>query len=208
MGVHLFNRQPNKITLTKTGRLAVQKANKLLAANRQFVTEIQDFAQNQRILKVASTAPGPLILLKRQQNQKNSSYQVEENLLTEDEVTGNLTNHRYSLIITNHELQSSLIESRYLGQEQLFVNLDQFMYLANQRQVQFKELSGLSFVVLSAIGPWKEIIQKEIPDAKFLYQNEYAALSELTRYTNFPFFTTNITDPNETYDTTEVPYNC
>lgn len=54
------------------------------------------------------------------------------------------------------------------------------MYLANQRQVTFKELAGLSFVVLNDIGSWKTIIQENIPDAKFLYQTEYDALSELT----------------------------
>ena len=77
------------------------------------------------------------------------------------------------------------------------------MYLANQQQVTFKELAGLSFVVLSDIGPWKEVIQDNIPDAKFLYQSEYDALTELTKYTNFPFFTTNITEPDGTYDTTD-----
>ncbi len=43
------------------------------------------------------------------------------------------------------------------------------MYLANSQQVSFKDLAGLSFVVLNDIGPWKEIIQKYIPNAKFLY---------------------------------------
>ncbi|MGN1280161.1 MAG: LysR family transcriptional regulator, partial [Limosilactobacillus sp.] len=51
------------------------------------------------------------------------------------------------------------------------------------------------------IGPWKKIVQEHIPDAKFLYQTDYTALRELTKYTNFPFFTTNVTDENirETY---------
>lgn len=47
------------------------------------------------------------------------------------------------------------------------------MYLANSQQVSFKDLAGLSFVVLNDIGPWKEIIQKYIPNAKFLYQEEW-----------------------------------
>ena len=94
------------------------------------------------------------------------------------------------MIISSREIQSDQVESIFLGQERLFVNLDQFMYLANQRSVTFKELRGISFVVLSDIGPWRKIVSDHIPDAKFLYQTDYDALRELTKYTNVPFFTT------------------
>ena len=40
LGVQLFDRQPNRITLTKTGELAAEKARSLLQANQQFITEI------------------------------------------------------------------------------------------------------------------------------------------------------------------------
>lgn len=203
LGVQLFDRQPNRISLTKTGELAAEKANALLQANQQFITEIKNYAQSQQVLKVASVAPGPSILLERLHEQSALDYQVAADLLLEAQVADSLLNHQYTFVITNQEIQTDLIESRYIGQEHLFANLDQFMYLANQQQVAFKELAGLSFVVLSDIGPWKEVIQDNIPDAKFLYQNEYDALTELTKYTNFPFFTTNITEPDGAYDTTD-----
>lgn len=201
LGVQLFNRQPNRITLTKTGKLAAEKASTLLQANQQFVTEIRNYAHNQRILKIACVAPGPQIVLAREQQQLNMNIEIEHRLLPNDQVEAVLLNHQYSLVITSQEIQTDLIESRYFGQEHLYVNLDQFMYLANQRQVSFKELAGLSFVVLNEIGPWKQIIQDNIPNAKFLYQAEYDSMQELTKYTNFPFFTTNITNPNEVYNT-------
>ena len=52
----------------------------------------------------------------------------------------------------------------------------------------------MSFIVLSDIGPWRQIIQDQIPGAKFLYQGEMAALQEITRYSNFPYFSTNVTE--------------
>lgn len=203
LGVQLFDRQPNRISLTKTGELAAEKANALLQANQQFITEIKNYAQSQQVLKVASVAPGPSILLERLHEQSALYYQVASDLLPEAQAAESLLDHQYTFVITNQEIQTDLIESRYIGQEHLFANLDQFMYLANQQQVTFKELAGLSFVVLSDIGLWKEVIQDNIPDAKFLYQSEYDALTELTKYTNFPFFTTNITEPDGTYDTTD-----
>ena len=204
LGVQLFDRHPNRITLTKTGKIAAEKANQLLQANQQFITEIKNYAQNQQVFKIASVAPGPLIVLEQNLTKLNANIDIDEALLDQTSVEKCLLNHRYSVIITNCEIQTDLIESRYLGQEHLYVNLDQFMYLANQRQVTFKELAGFSFVVLNEIGPWKQIIQSNIPNAKFLYQTEHDALSELTKYTNFPFFTTNITQPDNVYDTTDT----
>lgn len=204
LGVQLFDRHPNRITLTKTGKIAAEKANQLLQANQQFITEIKNYAQNQQVFKIASVAPGPLIVLEQNLTKLNANIDIDEVLFDQDSVKKCLLNRQYSAIITNREIQTDLIESRYLGQEHLYVNLDQFMYLVNQRQVTFKELAGLSFVVLNEIGPWKQIIQSNIPNAKFLYQTEYDALSELTKYTNFPFFTTNITQPDNVYDTTDT----
>ncbi|WP_295747257.1 LysR family transcriptional regulator [uncultured Limosilactobacillus sp.] len=204
LGVKLFERQPNKLELTKTGKLAAKKAATLLQANQQFMNEIRDFSQSQQVLNIACVAPGPQIVIRQAANQLPKKVKLDQQLLPTDQVATSLLNHQYSMLITNHEIQTNLIESYYLGQEHLFVNLDQFMYLANQQTVTFTELRGLSFVVLNEIGPWKQVIQKHIPNAKFLYQAEYDALNELTKYTSFPFFTTNITSPEVPYDTTDT----
>lgn len=204
LGVKLFDRQPNKISLTKAGELAAKKAKLVLDINRQFVNEIRNFAQSQQVIKIASVAPGPQIVIDDNKPQLATNIDLNQELFDINRIEPALLSHQYSLIITNQEIQTDLIESRYLGQERLFVNLDQFMYLANQQQVTFKELAGLSFVVLNEIGPWKQIIQNNIPKAKFLYQAEYDSMRELTKYTNFPFFTTNITNnDNTTYDTSD-----
>ncbi|MBB1079210.1 LysR family transcriptional regulator [Limosilactobacillus sp. STM2_1] len=204
LGVKLFDRQPNKISLTKAGKLAAKKAQLVLDTNRQFVTDIRNYAYTQKVIKIASIAPGPQIVINDNKASLTANIDLNQKLFDINQVEPALLNHQYSLIITNREIQTDHIESRYLGQEQLYVNLDQFMYLANQQQVTFKELTGLSFVVLNEIGPWKQIIQDNIPNAKFLYQTEYDSMQELTKYTNFPFFTTNITNPSETYDTNDT----
>ena len=193
-GVKLFDRQPNCITLTPTGKLAAKLAEQLLQDNRTLVTTVRNYDQTNRVIKIVCSAPGPRFIAERLRDQSASSIQVEPQLLPPDQLLDRLRNRQFSMIISNHEVQTDQVESIFLGQEHLFVNLDQFMYLANQRSVTFQELRGISFVVLSDIGPWKQVVQDQIPDAKFLYQTDYDALRELTRYTNFPFFTTNITD--------------
>lgn len=192
LGVTLFDRQPNKITLTKTGKLAAQQAKKLLAANQDFVTQIRNFDQTQQTIKIGTIAPGPLPIAEHLKQDFN--VEVDRHFVLRQDVSSALLDHQYSLIFSDQEIQNDQIESLFVGQEHLMVNLDQFMYLANKQQVTFKELRGLSFVVLSDIGPWKQIIQDNIPDAKFLYQEQRDAMTEITKYSNFPYFSTNVTD--------------
>lgn len=192
LGVTLFDRQPNKITLTKTGKLAAQQAKKLLAANQEFVTQIRNFDQTQQTIKIGTIAPGPLPIAEHLKQDFNVA--VDRHFVLRQDVNAALLDHQYSFIFSDQEIQNKQIESLFIGKEHLMVNLDQFMYLANKQRVTFEELRGLSFVVLSDIGPWKQIIQDNIPDAKFLYQEQRDAMTEITKYSNFPYFSTNVTD--------------
>jgi hypothetical protein len=45
---------------------------------------------------------------------------------------------------------------------------------------------------LTDIALWKDIIQDNIPNAKFLYQEQTEAFKEITKYSNFPYFSTNL----------------
>lgn len=198
LNVKLFDRQPNKIVLTKTGELAAKKAKELLAANQEFITSIQNYDQSQQVITIGSVAPGPLVIADLLPDKYG--LEINPDFLQPAKVVSAIETNQFSLCFTNQEVQTSTVESLYLGNEQLYVNLDQFMFLAGQQEVSFKELKGLSFVVLSDIGPWKEIIQEQIPDAKFLYQAQRDALTEITRYSNFPYFSTNVTKLGSQFD--------
>lgn len=194
LGVKLFDRQSNQISLNATGKYAVAEAQKVIQQNQEFMTRVQNFDQSHRVVKVASNAPGPVMVLQQLATSTGDNIDVNPSLLTDDEIVKDLADNKYSFIISNQEIQTDDIESIYLAKEQLNVNLDKFMMQSQQSSITFPELKGLSFVVLSDIGPWKKVIQDNIPDAKFLYQAESQALHEITSYSSFPFFTTNITE--------------
>ena len=44
LGIQLFDRQPNRIILTDTGKLAAEKATEVLAVNRNFFHQLQNYA--------------------------------------------------------------------------------------------------------------------------------------------------------------------
>ncbi|MEK1476745.1 transcriptional regulator [Limosilactobacillus fermentum] len=116
-----------------------------------------------------------------------------------------LTDDRLGMVFTTTDLTGPDLISQPLGVEHLFVNLDRFLPQANQTAVSFKDLAGLSFVVLDDIGAWKDVIGKEIEDAHFMCQDERDAMDEITRYSSFPYFTTNVTAADPSYH--PVPAN-
>ena len=205
LNVKLFDRQPNKITLTKTGNLAARKAKQLLNANQEFVTQVKNFALTQQTIMVGSTAPGPLVVANRLA--KYFDLKIDRTFVQSRDIVKDLQTNQHTFCFTNHETQTDQVESLYVGIEHLYVNLDQFMFLASKRAISFKELQGLSFIVLNDIGPWKQIIQDHIPNAKFLYQAEQDALTEITRYSNFPYFSTNMTAHKPLNDRITIPIN-
>lgn len=144
------------------------------------------------ITAIAATVPGPLILLNQLQAQLNSRIQIESDIISNQQITDALDNNRYAVIFSDQEIFTDEVESQYIGEEQLQVNLDQFAYLANQPTITFDELKGMSFIVMRAIGPWSTIIQDKVSDAKFMYQDDRDAFAEITKYSRFPFFTTNL----------------
>lgn len=191
LGVQLFQREPNRITLTKTGEKAAAEAKNILALNEQVIENIINMNQSQQVISIDCTLPGPQILL-------NALKDLGKNVLIEDQiqnedVSTSLKNNKFSLILSNQEIYDDEVESLFIGSERFFVNLNQFMYQASQYSVTFADLKGLSFLALSDFGPWKEITKTKIPAAKFLYQEQEENLAEISKYSDFPFFSTNLT---------------
>lgn len=197
LDVEIFDRQPNRISLTKTGELAAKEAQKVIDQNNSFIDTIQKYDYNHKNIRIGAVAPGPLMLLHHLDSKlPNQNIALVDKLLEPESVTEELLNHNYSLILTNQEIMTDKIESRYIGAEKLSVNLNQFTLLANKKSVSFDDLKGLSFIVISDIGIWKKITEDRIPDAKFLYQDQQEAFREITKYSDFPYFTTNISKLN------------
>lgn len=191
LGVKIFDRQPNRIQLSKTGQVAAEEAAKVLEANQAFVNRVKNFAASQQVVKIAAVAPGPLLIAEKLA--ETNSLDINHDFVEPEAVESTLMNNEAGIVFTNEEIQDDNVESLFMGTESLSVNLDKFMYLANKQSVKFSELKGFSFVVDNKIGVWKKVIDQNIPDAKFLYQAERTAMREITRYSNFPYFSTDIT---------------
>ncbi|KRL48606.1 transcriptional regulator, LysR family [Levilactobacillus spicheri DSM 15429] len=194
LGVTLFDRRvSNHITLTDTGALAATEAQKLLAASDRFAETVHNYDNAQHEMTVASVAPGPIRFVDEIHSQLPGQLTLSHTSMTADQVIPALQTFKARLVFTNTEIMTDEIESLYLGTESIGLGIDKFNPLAQRQAVTFNDLTGMSFLVVQDIGPWKKIVEDNIPDAAFLYQADLGAMSQISRYSNFPFFFSNLT---------------
>lgn len=197
LGVALFNRSGNnKITLNTTGQLAAKEAAKLIAMENSLLEKVQNFAKSQKRFLVGSDAPGPLLISERMRHKLPIEVEINKDLLEEEDILPAVESYHYQVVFSSQEYQTETCESRYVGYEELFIMCDKDSPLAQKKSVTFEDLTGVSFIVLQDIGPWKQIKENAIPNPRFLYQDDFASLTELTKYSQLPVFRSNLSNPD------------
>lgn len=196
-GVQLFDLSAkNRIALTPTGELAADEAKKLVESYENFLEKIRNAANLSKEIVVRAVAPGPLRFLEHAAESNadwRTAITVRGELIEPGVVLDELVQRKATMIITDREIDDPRVDSLYLGAEFLGVAIDNFNPLAQRPSVSFDDLAGLSFVLVHDIGPWKELVEARIPNAQFLYQQDLPALEQISRYSTFPFFYSNLT---------------
>lgn len=198
LGVTLFNREvSNHITLNETGLLAAREAQKVLTAANNFTETVLNYDRLKNQITIASVLPGPLMFAENIQTEIPANLSFTHELVKPNSVLNDLNTQKGKLIFTNKEFETDDVESMYLGVEYLSVQIDKFNPLSQRKQVSFNALAGLSFLVVQDIGPWRDVVEENIPNATFLYQENLNAMGQITRYSNFSFFFSNLTQAEE-----------
>lgn len=198
-GTRLFIREPNRISLNQTGELAAKEAVKVIAQQKKMLDQVQNFARSQELVTITATIPLPLHMVRNAKIDFPENFRVTDNVIGDSTLKGALMNRDATLIFSNQNLLDNEINSQFIGTETLAVNLDRSMPLASHTTVAFADLANLSFIVMPGIGTWAQIIQQNIPTAKFLYQEKQDTFSEITKYSNFPYFSSNLSKYNPHY---------
>lgn len=193
LGVSLFDRQKNRITLNSTGMLAAHEAAELLQHADKATEIIINYDQSLKQIIISSVIPDPLMVLQHSDFSLPPAVRINHHLIATSRVVNDLQEFKETLIITSQDMNSDDIESMYLGKEKLFLQVSQSDPLAKKAKVTFHDLKGMNFIVVKSMGPWESFLQDHIPGIKFLSQNDLPSLVELTQFARLPMFQTNLT---------------
>lgn len=217
LGVPVFDHRPNRLLLTEAGKIFARRARRILELTSDSVAATRGYASAQdasAVLRLGATLPGPFLWLEQryQPGPRAPKYQIDHTLRTNDQVIRLLRQYRYSLVFTDEEIFSGddpdgttgqgnhnnqngrgeAVESAFIGTERVAVRINQFSALASRRRLSFADLHDQQFLVVSDIGPWKKVIEDNIPGARFMYQQDIPSLLILQDSSSFPTFTSNL----------------
>ena len=195
LGVQLFDRTKNTISLNQTGKLAVDYARRILALQNEMENEVVDFYRRTMEIKVASIAPAPLWHLTELFNKAAPETKVTGNLCEEnDSLFSDLEHDKAQVIITTENRADERFYAREFFEEHLKVFLPKSHDLAKKKSVSLSDLAGETFIMASALGFWTNVVKSKIPEAKFIEQDDITDLRDIINHSTLPAFVTDFTE--------------
>lgn len=189
LGIKLFERTKNNITLNENGELAYQKAKKLLKAAYQMKEDLVKYDQNNTLTNLAACAPAPIWAMEYifSDNKLNSVMAESSN-----EMLDGLYKNHYSLIILNHYVEKRDLICVPLFCEKLYLSVVPEHPFAEKEFTSFSEIDGETLLLSSRIGFWSQLCKLNLPHSRLLYQDD-DVIQELVNSSNLPAFRTDVT---------------
>ena len=102
-------------------------------------------------------------------------------------------NRSVDLAITLRPQILPTMRSTRIMTEDLYAFLPKGHHLATRDTVSFADLDGESFLVLSEVGFWMDMLRRRMPHANIVEQADRSVFEQLVRSTELVSFVTNVT---------------
>ena len=206
LGLKLFARTKNKITLNDTGKEAVKKAKQLLKQVDHMIDYLTDYDLSHRSIYYGTCAPAPTWILKdlfnKHYHEPIIQYDIDDH---EEHMIDLLNQDVYSFIVLTHPIDGYY--NKELLEENLYLSVPNHHKFAHLKEISFSQINGTSVLMRSKLGYWYRIKEELIPDSKLIVQDDLAILEELIKESSLPSFKTDVSLKmlNETDDRKHIP---
>jgi len=192
VGVSLFEHKGNRLELNEYGRLAAEYARRILDSQEEMVVRIHALERSKRTILLGSCAPGPLFELPSILSSLYPDQTISTEIRDEDMLITGLKQGIYQQIILNRKPDDLEIICYPCGTESLYFSLPKDHPLAGRKSISFAEMDGETFLMYSEVGVWHELHHREMPNSRFILQDDMSALREVTRSSSLPAFVTDL----------------
>lgn len=190
LGVSLFERTKNKLTLNENGILAAQLGKKLLEQSMEMEERLRLFDRSRRTLSLGVCAPAPLWDLSPLLAQLYPQMAIFTEIKTSDEdLIAGLNKGFYQIIVTHSPPKAGLYGQSF-RKEKLFLSVPLAHPLASRKELAPEDIDGQNLLLYTDIGFWHDFCRERLPNAHFLMISEWDVFGEVAGIGAFPFFTT------------------
>lgn len=195
----LFIRQKNRIVLNEVGQVAVEYARQVLASAEELARRVQLAQRTGRSVALGSCAPVPIQDLRPLLQELYDGVAVAPELNSSDNaLVDGLRQGRYQIVVTHEPppQEEELFCFPY-REEHLSLLVPVNHPLARLTAIRAADLAHQNLLLYSEIGFWTEVCRKKLPQAHFLFMNEWDAFGELVGLGAFPSFVTDAFAPGQ-----------
>ena len=172
LGCGLLRRTANRSALTEAGCIAADYADDLLRTYRRMRDELSSLETRRRTLRIGTCAPAPLWRVTQLVVETTPGTIVASESLDEQHLRRGLMEDTLDATIMLRPLALPGFISQPIMTESLSVLLPSMHPLAAERTLRFQDIDGETFLVYANIGFWRSIVERELPHATFLWQED------------------------------------
>lgn len=189
LGVSLFIRSKNHLTLNETGRHAAQYALRVLDADQEFESRVRAFDRSLHTLSIGYCAPVPQAVLTPIIHSIFDGMTISSDMTDDAQFPDKLRDGTYQLAVMHYQPKDDIFFSKKCGHEDLYISLMPGSPLTFYPEIHLRDLDGMSILLLSSIGFWANTHREKTPNAKYLLQIEPDSFAELATNSAYPAFT-------------------
>ena len=190
LGLVIFKRDVNKISLNENGKIVLDYARDILALNDLLMKKAKELKEKEELIHVSMTAPGILYFYPSfffNNHDKYTNKICDANTCIKEAIEGLI-----DIAFINKNIDGEELLCKKVTNEKLYVCLPKEHFLAKKEFVTYEELDGQSFLLGNDLGVWDGIVKRRLPKSKF-YRLERENVGEVAKYSSIPSFQTDIT---------------
>ena len=198
LGVPLFERTKNKLTLNENGIYVRSLVKKLLENADSLSVKAQEFDRKNRTITIGICSPAPMWTLSPLLTDLFPFMSIQTEQDIESRLISRLDNDIDQLIVLHEKPDDELYISKKCSSESLMFSLPKGHKYAKRKSLTFSEMNGENMLLMPDIGFWS-FVKEKMPDSNFLVQENRFSFNQLLIASSLPSF---ITDLSQKYHET------
>ena len=161
LGVQLFERKKNNITLNKAGEIALDYASSILNKAEELKNTFRQFAKENNIINLGFCDPGPMRFSAPLLQKSTPDIAITSELVDDDtNLLNQLLGRKYDTIITLEKINQPDIESIPFAKEQLMLSIPINDELASKKSINLHNYPNREFAVYRSYCAFERKIKK------------------------------------------------
>lgn len=194
LGCELFDRTKNSMTLNDAGETALRHARIVLSETNRLEEAMAEIVRKQSSLHIGACAPAPLWRLVPMIAEREPELLVVPKLDLLRSIESDLINNVIDLAILPYAMELPNVVSVPFMTEELRAVLPADHALADRESIELSELDGETFLMYHGVGFWRELLERHMPNAHYVLQDDYLVFSQLAPTSPLPGFVTNASE--------------